>query len=118
MGGETLNVGIGQGYMLATPMQLAVMAARLGNGTSKVMPRIARSTTGPDVPFFETLNIDPEVLAVVREGMVVPPRSLVVGVPAVVKRELTERELEIIARTPVRYREYAELTRQALAEHG
>lgn len=55
--------------------------------------------------------------AVVREGMVVPPRSLVVGVPAVVKRELTERELEIIARTPVRYREYAELTRQALADH-
>jgi carbonic anhydrase/acetyltransferase-like protein (isoleucine patch superfamily) len=55
--------------------------------------------------------------AVVREGMVVPPRSLVVGVPAVVKRELTERELEIIARTPVRYREYAELTRLALAEH-
>ena len=70
LGGETLNVAIGQGYMLATPMQLAVMAARLGNGTSKVMPRIARSTTGPDVPFFETLNIDPEVLAVVREGMV------------------------------------------------
>jgi penicillin-binding protein 2 len=70
LGGETLNVGIGQGYMLATPMQLAVMAARLGNGTSQVIPRIARSTNGLDVPIFETLDIAPEVLAVVREGMV------------------------------------------------
>lgn len=52
--------------------------------------------------------------AVVREGTVIPPRSLVVGVPAQVKRELTERELEIIERTPGRYREYARLTRAAL----
>lgn len=70
LGGETLNVAIGQGHMLSTPMQLAVMAARIGNGASKVMPRIARSTTRPDVPFFETLDIAPEILAVVREGMV------------------------------------------------
>lgn len=56
--------------------------------------------------------------AVVREGTVIPPRSLVVGVPAQVKRELTERELEIIARTPGRYREYAAKTRAALATEG
>jgi carbonic anhydrase/acetyltransferase-like protein (isoleucine patch superfamily) len=36
--------------------------------------------------------------------MVVPPRSLVAGVPAVVKRELGEREFEIVRRTPERYR--------------
>jgi carbonic anhydrase/acetyltransferase-like protein (isoleucine patch superfamily) len=41
--------------------------------------------------------------AVVREGMVVPPRSLVAGVPAVVRRELNEREIELIRRTPQRY---------------
>ncbi len=45
--------------------------------------------------------------ALVREGMVVPPRSLVVGVPGVVKRELTEREIEVIRRTPERYRALA-----------
>lgn len=49
--------------------------------------------------------------SVVREGLIVPPRSLVVGVPAVVKRELNERELEVIRRTPDRYRALA-------AEHG
>ncbi|MCY2960546.1 MAG: gamma carbonic anhydrase family protein [Planctomycetota bacterium] len=42
--------------------------------------------------------------ALVREGMVVPPRSLVVGVPGVVKRELTDREIDVIRRTPERYR--------------
>lgn len=41
--------------------------------------------------------------ALVREGMQVPPRSLVVGVPAIVKRELTDREVELIRRTPGRY---------------
>ena len=53
--------------------------------------------------------------ALVREGTIVPPRSLVAGVPAVVKRELTEREIEIIRRTPGRYRDLASKTRAALA---
>ena len=34
--------------------------------------------------------------AVVRPGMVVPPRSLVAGIPAKVVKELSERELEIV----------------------
>jgi penicillin-binding protein 2 len=41
--GETLITGIGQGYVLATPLQLAVMTARLVNGGLEVMPRLARS---------------------------------------------------------------------------
>lgn len=56
--------------------------------------------------------------ALVREGMQVPPRSLVVGVPAVVKRELTERELELIRRTPPRYARLAADARQSLAAAG
>lgn len=53
---------------------------------------------------------------VVREGMVVPPRSLVTGVPGVVKRELTEREIEVIRRTPERYRMLASEHARILAE--
>ena len=30
--GETVNASIGQGYVLATPLQLAVMTARIANG--------------------------------------------------------------------------------------
>ena len=41
--GETLVNGIGQGYVLATPLQLAVMAARLANGGRAVTPWFARA---------------------------------------------------------------------------
>lgn len=42
--GETLIFGIGQGYVLATPLQLAVMTARLANGGFAVTPRLLRET--------------------------------------------------------------------------
>lgn len=40
-GGETLVAGIGQGYVLATPLQLAVMTARLATGKA-VRPHLTR----------------------------------------------------------------------------
>jgi len=39
-GGDTANVGIGQGDVLATPLQLCVMMARLVNGGKAVIPKI------------------------------------------------------------------------------
>lgn len=44
--------------------------------------------------------------AVLREGFEVPPHSLVAGVPATVRRELTEPERERVARTAVNYLGY------------
>jgi len=44
--GETYNTGIGQGYVLTTPLQLAVMTARLANGGKAVLPRLTRSRHG------------------------------------------------------------------------
>lgn len=41
--GETLNAGIGQGFMLATPMQLAVATAVLANRGERKIPRLVRS---------------------------------------------------------------------------
>ncbi len=48
--GDTFNAGIGQGYVLTTPLQLAVMTARLANGGKAVIPRLvkARFHKGPD----------------------------------------------------------------------
>ncbi|MEE9301920.1 MAG: penicillin-binding protein 2 [Alphaproteobacteria bacterium] len=73
--GETLVVGIGQGYMLATPLQLAVMAARIANGGLAVSPRLVRQVVrnGRSEP-VETLppasmNISPTALELVAEGM-------------------------------------------------
>jgi penicillin-binding protein 2 len=40
--GETLVNGIGQGYVLATPLQLATMTARIANGGFAVVPHVAR----------------------------------------------------------------------------
>lgn len=38
--GETLITGIGQGYMLATPLQLGVMTATLANRGDRIEPRL------------------------------------------------------------------------------
>jgi penicillin-binding protein 2 len=42
--GETLVAAIGQGYVLTTPLQLAVMTARAVNGGYAVLPRLTRET--------------------------------------------------------------------------
>lgn len=44
--GETLVVGIGQGFVLTTPLQLAVMTARLVNGGKAVLPRLTYPVPG------------------------------------------------------------------------
>jgi len=68
--GDTLNAGIGQGFTLASPLQLAVMTARLGSGTN-IQPRLI-NTIGEDlepIKGTDTLDINPEHLAAVRRGM-------------------------------------------------
>ncbi len=47
--GETINVGIGQGFMLTTPMQLAVATAVLANKGVHKVPRIVRTINGEPV---------------------------------------------------------------------
>ncbi len=70
-GGLTVNYGIGQGAMGVTPLQLAVMAARLGNNGYAVNPRLVREAPGvgepPQPPHMS--GIESEHLARVRDGM-------------------------------------------------
>lgn len=56
--------------------------------------------------------------ALVREGARIPPNSLVVGLPGRVRRDLSEREVEVLRRTPGRYRELARSTREACIAAG
>ncbi len=44
--GETIVASIGQGYLLATPLQLATMTARLVNGGKTISPYLAKSIDG------------------------------------------------------------------------
>ena len=45
--GETLVIGIGQGFMLTTPLQLAIMTARMCNGGRAVKPWFVRDSREP-----------------------------------------------------------------------
>ncbi len=73
--GETLIAGIGQGYVLTTPLQLAVMTARVANGGYAVKPRLtrvvakSRDREKEPPPAPEDIGLHPAHLQVVREGM-------------------------------------------------
>jgi carbonic anhydrase/acetyltransferase-like protein (isoleucine patch superfamily) len=56
--------------------------------------------------------------AVVTPGMVVPPQSLVMGLPGKVVRQVTQQDLELVRRTAQHYVEYARRYRQAYAPAG
>ena len=48
--GETLSVGIGQGYMLATPLQLAVAAGTLATRGVRMQPMVVKAVGDEPVP--------------------------------------------------------------------
>jgi penicillin-binding protein 2 len=68
--GDTLSVGIGQGYITVTPLQLVQQAARIASGKA-VTPRLVHSVGGRVLPRPEAppLDFDPKALELVREGM-------------------------------------------------
>lgn len=68
--GDTINASIGQGYVLASPLQLAVMTARTATGRM-VEPRLIKSIGGKPVetPEPESLGLDPAFLRSVQKGM-------------------------------------------------
>jgi penicillin-binding protein 2 len=72
--GETLIAGIGQGAVLATPLQLATMVARLVTGRA-VSPRLVRAEglmqRGVDLASrdFPSLDLHARTLALVLDGM-------------------------------------------------
>lgn len=58
--GETLNVGIGQGYMTVTPLQLAQITARMAMRGGGFAPHLVRAVQDPIT--LETREIPPEPL--------------------------------------------------------
>ena len=76
--GETISIGIGQGYNAYTPLQLAQAVAMLANGGVAYAPRIAgaiedfrtRERTATEARRLRTLEIKREHFAVVRDALV------------------------------------------------
>jgi len=64
-GGDTLNMGIGQGYVLTTPLQIARMMAAVANGGTLVTPHVVT----------EIRSLDGKVIA-----RIAPPAAGSVGV--------------------------------------
>jgi penicillin-binding protein 2 len=82
--GDTLNMAIGQGFILTTPIQVARMISAVANGGVLVRPRLARrvlAADGREVGAFGPertpvgVPLAPGVLQVMREGL----RAVVAG---------------------------------------
>ncbi len=74
--GETVILGIGQGYILTTPLQLATMTARLANGGVVVKPHLTPQVVEPgsvEAQFTpqpaESIGLSPAHLTLVRKAM-------------------------------------------------
>jgi penicillin-binding protein 2 len=77
--GDTFNLGIGQGYMTSTPLQLAIMTARIANGGYEVQPNLLLAKATPreelapsptrEQPSAPSLRFNPQFLNLVKQGM-------------------------------------------------
>ena len=77
--GETLLAGIGQGLILATPLQLAVMTSRIVNGGKAVTPRLTKgislnksdldSSNNSKLGNFKNIGINITNLDLVKKSM-------------------------------------------------
>jgi len=75
--GDTCNLSIGQGALVATPLQMAVVCAALANGGRVFKPRLVLGIRPPKGVIFKTqppllvnnMHWDPKHLRAIREGM-------------------------------------------------
>ncbi len=75
--GETLSVAIGQGFNLATPLQMAMFTAAVANGGKRFQPRLVKKIAIPEVAqpgdqppqLVGRLPVSDEVMHLVQRGM-------------------------------------------------
>jgi penicillin-binding protein 2 len=74
--GETISVSIGQGQVSVTPVSMAVYAATLANGGTRVTPHIIKAMDDGSglkpiaaPPPQSTIEVTPEKLEAIRQGM-------------------------------------------------
>jgi len=131
--GETVIAAIGQGYVLTTPLQLAVMTAAVANGGEVLRPRVLRRVESLDGEVLieghrevlHALKLNPEQLAEVKKGLeavVNEPHGTgwatklkeirvagKTGTAQVIRRKSTEEEEAETGKdkTPYRFRDHA-----------
>ena len=71
--GDTINMSIGQGFMLTTPLQLAVMSARIASRGKTLVPKLLKSIDGKDIaPEFapDLIEYDDKYWNYIHQAMV------------------------------------------------
>ena len=76
--GETVIAAIGQGYVLVTPLQLAVMTAAVANGGTVLRPRLVQKVVAMDgqvvlqtsTDVIDKVSVPPADLKAVQKGMI------------------------------------------------
>jgi penicillin-binding protein 2 len=82
--GDTINFAIGQGFLLVTPLQMAVIYTAIANGGTLWTPYLIQRVTlpgGPDIRTAEPkergrLPIQPPTLAAIKDGLNAVPTAL------------------------------------------
>jgi penicillin-binding protein 2 len=75
--GDTYNMGIGQGFLAATPIQMVRVSAAVANGGTLLTPRVVREVRDsdghvivPNIPKVDSqIPISPENFAILRDAM-------------------------------------------------
>lgn len=68
--GDTVSMGIGQGLVQATPLELAVMVAAIANGGQRVHPHLLTSETAKPEMQPEPTGLNPATVATIQSGLV------------------------------------------------
>jgi penicillin-binding protein 2 len=66
--GDTVNMTIGQGYVEASPLQVAAMFAIAANGGYRVKPHLLKDNESAQ-NWREPLNLNPDTIRILREGL-------------------------------------------------
>lgn len=71
VGGDTLNTSIGQGFLLASPLQMAVITSRMANGGVPIKPFLVRSSRAEKqyAQLSNNLICRSDYLRLIKEGM-------------------------------------------------
>lgn len=74
--GDQLSLGVGQGFLAVSPLQMSLVAAQIGNGGYKVQPHLVQAIkknddsmlmTNPDKHKIDW--VDPHEIGIVKDGM-------------------------------------------------